>query len=116
MGSSVENVNLSQELRVNGDAEAATVESGDSIEIETLVTVCKDLRLGDVLENTQQKPFRVRLGKNKLPKRVEDLIINMRQNERKLFVLAGNSLAPFYSNSINASSIVFYDISILKVN
>lgn len=111
----IENVNLSQELKVNTETEALIVESGDSIEIETLVSVCKDAKLNDVLEDTRQKPFKLKLGKNKLPKRVEDLIINMKQGDRKLFVLTGNMLAPFYSNLITSSSIVFYDISILKV-
>ena len=37
------------------------------------------------------------------------------QGERKLFVLTGNLLAPFFSNQITPSSIVFYDINILKV-
>lgn len=115
LSSNIETSNINQELKVNTETDVPQVEPGDSIEIETLVTVCKDNKLSDVIENTQQKPFKLRLGKNKLPKRVEDLISNMKQGERKLFVLTGNSVAPFYSNLIASSSIIFYDINILKV-
>jgi hypothetical protein len=43
------------------------IESGDSIEISSLVTVWKDMKLQDIVENTQQKPVKLKLGKNKLP-------------------------------------------------
>ena len=118
MTASIESANLFQELRVNTetDAAAVTVELGDSVEVETLVTVCKDSRLDDVIENTQQRGFKLKLGKSKLPKRIEDSIVNMKQGERRLFILTGNLLAPFFSNLIAPTSIVFYDIAILKVN
>jgi FK506-binding protein 15 len=115
MQNNIENANLYQELKVNNENDAISIESGDSIEIETLVTVVKETKLADIIENTQQKSFKLKLGKNKIPKRIEDLIINMKQGERRLFVLTGSMLAPFFTNLIATNSIVFYDINILKV-
>jgi len=115
MQNNIENANLCQDLKVNNDSDANFIESGDSIEIETLVTVFKENKLTDVIENTQQKSFKLKLGKNKLAKRIEDSILNMKQGERKLFVLTGSMMAPFYSNLISSNTIIFYDINILKV-
>ncbi len=114
MTSNIESANLMQDLKVCAESDVDIVESGDSVEVETLVIVCKDSKLDEIIENTQQKSFKLKLGKNKLPKRVEDSIINMKQGERKLFVFTGNLLAPFFTQ-ISATSIVFYDINVLKV-
>ncbi len=60
---------LKQELKFNDtEANSLVIESSDSIEIETLVTLHKDFKLTDVIENTQQNPIKLKLGKNKLPK------------------------------------------------
>jgi hypothetical protein len=114
MTSNIESANLMQDLKVCAESDVDIVETGDSVEVETLVIVCKDSKLDEIIENTQQKSFKLKLGKNKLPKRVEDSIINMKQGERKLFVFTGNLLAPFFTQ-ISATSIVFYDINVLKV-
>ena len=81
MTSNIESVNLIQDLRVSAESDAPFLESGDSVEVETLVVLCKDSKLDVIIENTQQNPFKLKLGKNKLPKRVEDSIINMKQGK-----------------------------------
>ena len=64
------------------------------------MTILKDEKLGAVIENTQNNPSKLRLGKNKCPKILEDLFIGMKQGDRKLFVLMGKSLQPFYQNML----------------
>ncbi len=60
MQNNIENANLYQELKVNNENDAISIESGDSIEIETLVTVVKETKLADIIENTQQKSFKLK--------------------------------------------------------
>ena len=102
-----------QDLKVN-DNDAQTIESGDSIECGVNVVVWKDFKLGSELENTIQKPVKLKLGKNKLPTYIENAIIGMRQENRRLFVINGAHLQSFYPNS-SSSSIVFYDINIIRI-
>lgn len=122
-----------QDLKVSN--EAAVVESNDSIEITTLVTLWKDMKLDEVcflkkldlerlrahlsnflkvIEDTQGKPLKTRLGKSKLPGIVEESIVNLKQGSRKLIVAPVSKFQPFYAN-IPLNSILFYDITIQKV-
>ena len=66
-------VHLRQELRFNEADAGLVVEASDSIEIETLATMHRDFKLAEVVENTQQNATKLRLGKNKMPKVVENL-------------------------------------------
>jgi hypothetical protein len=45
---------------------------------------------------------------------IEDVLIGMRQGDRKLLVLNGNALKAVYPNA--AGFIVFYDITVLRVH
>lgn len=111
-------VKILQDLRLSSNEPNAAqifVESNDSIEISTQVTQWNDYKLGDIIENTQSKAFKVKLGKGKLPKFVEDSIINMKLGGRRLIVSKTNKFAPFYQE-ISQSTIIFYDINILRVS
>lgn len=104
-----------QDLKViNEPSQQNTVENGDSVEVVTILTLYKDLKLDEVVENTQSKPFKVKLGKAKIPKSIEESIINMKQGSRRLIVVTANKLQPFYPN-LSLNSIIFYDISIQRV-
>ena len=59
---------VKQDLCNNDNDNVLTVEDSDSIEIETLVTIVKDGRLSNVIENTKGAPSKLRLGRNKIPK------------------------------------------------
>ncbi len=67
-----------------------------------------------VIENTQSKPFKLKLGKSKLPDAVEASINSMKQGSRRLLVVSANKLQHLYSN-LAPNSFVFYDITILRV-
>ncbi|CAF0730070.1 unnamed protein product [Brachionus calyciflorus] len=108
----LQNEKLVQDLKFNDSDSGMIVESNDSIETTTLVNSWQNLKLVEI-ENTTQKPFRLKLGKNKLPQIIESLIINMKQGDRKLFVLNSSHFKSFYSN--NTSPVLFYDIHILRI-
>lgn len=63
---------LHQELKVSeisgegGDANSILVEANDSVEAVNVTKLIKDQKLVEI-ENNSQKPFRFKLGKNKLP-------------------------------------------------
>lgn len=59
---------MRQDLNFNELTDTVKVDTTDSIEVETLVTVCSGGRLGSVIDNTQQNPTKMKLGKNKVPK------------------------------------------------
>jgi FK506-binding protein 15 len=94
------------------------IEMGDSVELATILTEWKDsdMRLYNEIENTTAKPLRLRLGKNKLPKCIENLICEMRQGQRRLFALNSQLLQGFYSNEqLTSSPVIFYDINIIRI-
>lgn len=45
---------------------------------------------------------------------IEDLLIGIKQGDRKLLVLNGNALKTVYPNA--AGFVVFYDITVLRVH
>lgn len=60
---------LHQELKVNdaaADGANSLVEPNDSVEAVNVTSLVKDQKLVEI-ENNSQKPFRFKLGKNKLP-------------------------------------------------
>ena len=65
---------LAQELKFNelsgSNDLSTTIEANDSIEVGTLILLWSNLKIStdSPVENTQQKPIRLKLGKNKLPK------------------------------------------------
>lgn len=44
---------------------------------------------------------------------IEELIVGMKQGDRKLMVLTGNSIKSVYPNA--AGFVVFYDITVMRV-
>jgi len=105
-----------QDLNFNESPQAdLKATASDSIEIETIVTVLKEARLESTIENTHGSPLKVRLGRNKFPKLLEGMLVGMRQGDRKLFVLDGKSLQPFYQGTIQEDSVVFYDVKVLRI-
>lgn len=73
---------LAQELKYNelatsNNDSAITVEANDSIECGTLILLWSNMKINadSPVENTQQKPIRFKLGKNKFPK-VNNFILN----------------------------------------
>ena len=82
-GNLADSYKLSQDLK-STDSDLV-VESSDSVEYSSLVTVWKDMKLQDVVENTQQKPVKVRLGKSKLPQVCLIYMINF--NHKKTLMI-----------------------------
>ena len=68
-----------------------------------------------MIEDNQSKPFKAKLGKGKLPKFVEDSLVNMKLGGRRLIVCQASKMQPLYQN-LAADAIVFYDITVLRVN
>jgi hypothetical protein len=62
----VESGKLNQDLKVHENDANLKVETGDAIEVENLVSVWANMKLAEI-ENNIQKPFKLKLGKNKLP-------------------------------------------------
>jgi FK506-binding protein 15 len=116
-GNTNDAVKLVQDLKVNDNDAQTVIEPGDAIECGVNVVLWKDFKLGNELENTIQKPVKLKLGKNKLPSHIENVIVGMRQDNRRLFVVNGSHLQSFYPNSLNSTSasIVFYDINIIRI-
>lgn len=106
---------IKQDLNLNETDGSIKVESNDSIEIETVITLYQDGNLGSVIENTEQKPSKLRLGKGKLSKNIEELFLNMKSGDKKLFVSMGKQFFPSYSSLIAPDSIVFYQVKILRI-
>ena len=64
----VDGQKLHQELKINdtGEGVNSIVEANDSVEAINVTSLIKDQKLMEI-ENNSQKPFRFKLGKNKLP-------------------------------------------------
>lgn len=106
---------IKQDLNFNDTADVVKVEGTDAVEIETSVTLLQNAGLGTSIENTQQNPQKVRLGRNKMPTLVEEMLVTMKQGDRRLFVLTGQSMQPQYASSVGAEAVVFYDVKVLRV-
>lgn len=107
---------IKQDLNFNDTTvDVVKVEATDAVEIETSVTLLQNAGLGTSIENTQQNSQKVRLGRNKMPKLVEEMLVTMKQGDRRLFVLTGQSMQPQYASSVGVEAVVFYDVKVLRV-
>lgn len=112
LGGNLQNDKFVQDLRFNDTASEYIVENNDSIEVSTVVSSWQSYKLNEI-ENSTQKPFKLKLGKNKLPDVIETLVVKMKQGDRRLFVLNGSLFKSVYAKY--SSSPIFYDIHILRL-
>lgn len=112
LNGNIQNDKLVQDLKFNDSDSEPIVENNDSIEVSTLVSSWQNFKLTEI-ENTIQKPFKLKLGKNKLPPIIETLVVKMRQGDRRLFCINGSLFKSIYPNCSNTP--IFYDIHIIRV-
>lgn len=112
LNGNIQNDKLVQDLKFNDSDSDLIVENNDSIEVSTLVSSWQNFKLTEI-DNTTQKSFKLKLGKNKLPAVIETLIIKMRQGDRRLFCINGSLFKSVYPNSSNSP--IFYEIHIIRI-